>query len=225
MTQLLFSFQGRLNRKPYWMTAIATMVIIIVLLLLALILIREHRFEFAGLTLTLLVILYIPLIWIGLAIGAKRLHDRDCRSRRLRAGRSEMPHWREATKKQNREQPAPRRTEAAAMPDAPVGGMKTRLRIIAGILGTQAFGVLHCFKEAGAANSHHHAPRLLAEFKRHEIVRFCAKDGKCFSEGPNEQVPARHAIIDRTIGKLNVPLALNEIGNKLRQPQTSGCDD
>jgi uncharacterized membrane protein YhaH (DUF805 family) len=77
MTQLLFSFQGRLNRKPYWMTVIATMVIIIVLLLFALILIREHRFEFAGLTLTLLVILYIPLIWIGLAIGAKRLHDRD----------------------------------------------------------------------------------------------------------------------------------------------------
>jgi uncharacterized membrane protein YhaH (DUF805 family) len=77
MTQLLFSFQGRLNRKPYWMTVIATMVAIIVLLLFALILIREHRFEFAGLTLVLLVILYIPLIWIGLAIGAKRLHDRD----------------------------------------------------------------------------------------------------------------------------------------------------
>jgi uncharacterized membrane protein YhaH (DUF805 family) len=77
MTQLLFSFQGRLNRKPYWMTAIVTMLIIIVLLLFALILIREHRFEFAGLTLVLLVILYIPLIWIGLAIGAKRLHDRD----------------------------------------------------------------------------------------------------------------------------------------------------
>src|SRR4029450_3135561 len=77
MTQLLFSFQGRLNRKPYWMTAIATMLIIIVLLLFALILIREHRFEFAGLTLVLLVILYIPLIWVGLAVGAKRLHDRD----------------------------------------------------------------------------------------------------------------------------------------------------
>ncbi|MFL6823928.1 MAG: DUF805 domain-containing protein [Xanthobacteraceae bacterium] len=77
MTQLLFSFQGRLNRKPYWMTMIATMVIIIILLLFALILIREHRFEFAGLTLALLVILYIPLIWINLAIGAKRLHDRD----------------------------------------------------------------------------------------------------------------------------------------------------
>jgi uncharacterized membrane protein YhaH (DUF805 family) len=77
MTQLLFSFQGRLNRKPYWMTVIATMVIIILLLLLALVLIREHRFEFAGLTMAILVIFYIPLIWIGLAIGAKRLHDRD----------------------------------------------------------------------------------------------------------------------------------------------------
>jgi uncharacterized membrane protein YhaH (DUF805 family) len=77
MTQLLFSFQGRLNRKRYWMTVIATMAIIIVLLLVALIMIREHKFEFAGLTLALLVILYIPLIWISIAIGAKRLHDRD----------------------------------------------------------------------------------------------------------------------------------------------------
>jgi uncharacterized membrane protein YhaH (DUF805 family) len=77
MTQLLFSFQGRLNRKPYWMTAIATVVIVILLLLIALIMIREHEFAFAGLMFALLVILYIPLVWIGLAIGAKRLHDRD----------------------------------------------------------------------------------------------------------------------------------------------------
>jgi uncharacterized membrane protein YhaH (DUF805 family) len=77
MMQLLFSFQGRLNRKPYWMAVIATMVIIILLLLVALVMIREHRFEFAGLTMAILVILYVPLVWIGLAIGAKRLHDRD----------------------------------------------------------------------------------------------------------------------------------------------------
>jgi uncharacterized membrane protein YhaH (DUF805 family) len=77
MTQLLFSFRGRLNRKPYWMTVIATMVIIILLLLFALVMIREQRFEVAGLTVMILIILYIPLIWIGLAIGAKRLHDRD----------------------------------------------------------------------------------------------------------------------------------------------------
>ena len=77
LTQLLFSFRGRLNRKPYWMTVIVTMAIILLLLLLALIMIREQRFECAAFTVIILLILYIPLIWIGLAIGAKRLHDRD----------------------------------------------------------------------------------------------------------------------------------------------------
>src|SRR5262249_25000929 len=77
LTQLLFSFRGRLNRKPYWMTVIVTMAIILLLLLLALIMIREQRFEFAAFTVIILLILYMPLIWIGLAIGAKRLHDRD----------------------------------------------------------------------------------------------------------------------------------------------------
>jgi uncharacterized membrane protein YhaH (DUF805 family) len=77
LAQLLFSFRGRLNRKSYWMTVIVTMAIILLLLLLALIMIREQRFEFAVFTVIILLILYIPLIWIGLAIGAKRLHDRD----------------------------------------------------------------------------------------------------------------------------------------------------
>ena len=77
MMQLLFSFRGRLNRKRYWMTVIVTMAVIILLLLLALVMIREQRFEFAALTVVILFILYIPLIWIGLAIGAKRLHDRN----------------------------------------------------------------------------------------------------------------------------------------------------
>jgi uncharacterized membrane protein YhaH (DUF805 family) len=58
------------------MTVIVTMAVIILLLLLALVMIREQRFEFAALTVVILFILYIPLIWIGLAIGAKRLHDR-----------------------------------------------------------------------------------------------------------------------------------------------------
>jgi len=77
MKQLLFSFRGRLNRKRYWMTVIVTMAVIILLLLLALVMMREQRFEFAALTVVILLLLYIPLIWIGLAIGAKRLHDRD----------------------------------------------------------------------------------------------------------------------------------------------------
>jgi uncharacterized membrane protein YhaH (DUF805 family) len=77
LSQLLFSFQGRLNRKPYWMTAIAITVLVIVLILLALGMVGEREFGAAIAVVALLVILYIPLIWIGLAVGAKRLHDRD----------------------------------------------------------------------------------------------------------------------------------------------------
>jgi uncharacterized membrane protein YhaH (DUF805 family) len=77
LSQLLFSFQGRLNRKPYWLTILATVVIIILLIVFALMMFGEHDFWAGGLLLVLLVILYIPLIWISLAIGAKRLHDRD----------------------------------------------------------------------------------------------------------------------------------------------------
>jgi uncharacterized membrane protein YhaH (DUF805 family) len=77
LTQLLFSFQGRLNRKPYWTMAITTTVVFILLLLLAVVTLREYGLEFLLVTIAILVILYIPLIWIGLALGAKRLHDRD----------------------------------------------------------------------------------------------------------------------------------------------------
>ena len=77
MTQLLFAFHGRLNRKAYWTIVIATAVVFILLLLLALAMIREYGLEFLLVTIAILVILYVPLIWIGLALGAKRLHDRD----------------------------------------------------------------------------------------------------------------------------------------------------
>ena len=77
MTQLLFSFEGRLNRKPWWLTNIAVGVGVAVLLLLALAMVGEHKLTEAFLTMALLVILNIPLLWVSLALGAKRLHDRD----------------------------------------------------------------------------------------------------------------------------------------------------
>jgi uncharacterized membrane protein YhaH (DUF805 family) len=77
MTQLLFSFEGRLNRKPWWLTNIAVGVGVTVLLLLGLAMVGEHKFTEAFLTMALLIILYIPLLWVSLALGAKRLHDRD----------------------------------------------------------------------------------------------------------------------------------------------------
>jgi uncharacterized membrane protein YhaH (DUF805 family) len=77
MTELLFSFRGRLNRKPYWTMLIATTVVFILVLLLALAALREYGLEFLPVTIAIILLLYIPLIWIGLALGAKRLHDRD----------------------------------------------------------------------------------------------------------------------------------------------------
>src|SRR5947208_16380386 len=71
LSQLLFSFQGRLNRKPYWMTALATVVIIVLLIMFALIMFGEHDFWAGGSLLAVLVILYIPLIWISLALRSE----------------------------------------------------------------------------------------------------------------------------------------------------------
>lgn len=77
MTQLLFSFHGRLNRKPYWLTNIAVGVGVIILVVLAIVMVGEREFAEAFLTMAILAILYIPLFWVSLALGAKRLHDRD----------------------------------------------------------------------------------------------------------------------------------------------------
>jgi uncharacterized membrane protein YhaH (DUF805 family) len=77
MTQLLFLFQGRLNRQPYWLIAIAIAVVVILLVLFALATGFEGDFAGSGAIFLILGILYIPLVWIGLAISAKRLHDRN----------------------------------------------------------------------------------------------------------------------------------------------------
>jgi uncharacterized membrane protein YhaH (DUF805 family) len=77
MSELLFSFQGRLNRKPYWMTAIAITVLMLVLIGIAIAFFGEHEIGAGIAVVVLIALLYIPLIWVGLAVGAKRLHDRD----------------------------------------------------------------------------------------------------------------------------------------------------
>ena len=74
--QLLFSFQGRIGRKAFWLTTlIATLVASVIVGAI-----------FTGLSYTeisaeglifILAVLYIPMIWIGLAIQVKRWHDRN----------------------------------------------------------------------------------------------------------------------------------------------------
>jgi uncharacterized membrane protein YhaH (DUF805 family) len=77
MSQLLISFRGRLNRKPYWMAAIGVTVVVAVVLLIFWALSGEHELAAFIAVWALFAILYIPLVWVGLAISAKRLHDRD----------------------------------------------------------------------------------------------------------------------------------------------------
>ena len=84
MSQLLFSFSGRLNRKPWWLVGLAMVVIMIVVMIAVFIAAGVgaggnpiDSFGALGGALIVLLLLLIPIIWIGLALGAKRLHDRN----------------------------------------------------------------------------------------------------------------------------------------------------
>jgi uncharacterized membrane protein YhaH (DUF805 family) len=81
MSQLLFSFSGRLNRKPYWLTTLCLILVLLVLITVVFVVggasILSGDLSGLGAMIIILVLLYIPLLWIGLALGAKRLHDRN----------------------------------------------------------------------------------------------------------------------------------------------------
>lgn len=81
MSQLLFSFTGRLNRKPYWLTALCLILVIFVIITIVFVVggasILAGDLSGLGAMLFVLLLAYIPLLWIGLALGAKRLHDRN----------------------------------------------------------------------------------------------------------------------------------------------------
>ena len=74
----LFSFSGRVNRAKYWLSVLITLIVVVVAVVIGLVL-ASILGENAG---------YVPLIaayaaavifglWVGLAVGTKRLHDRD----------------------------------------------------------------------------------------------------------------------------------------------------
>jgi uncharacterized membrane protein YhaH (DUF805 family) len=70
--QILFSFKGRIRRSTYWIYYIGMMVAVLVAMAVL---------GFVGVSESILgifaVVLYIPLIWISLAIQIKRWHDRN----------------------------------------------------------------------------------------------------------------------------------------------------
>lgn len=83
MSELLFSFQGRINRQPYWLVSML-MIALTMVLLGILVVTGALDADLEGLADGMLwLVIYIPLIWIGLAVAAKRLHDRDKSARWL----------------------------------------------------------------------------------------------------------------------------------------------
>src|SRR5260221_10784847 len=83
MQSLLFSFQGRVNRAKFWLVHIAMWVVIVVVfgaLLGGAAMSSDPRAALASVGLVgglVLAVVYILAIWIGLAIAAKRWHDRN----------------------------------------------------------------------------------------------------------------------------------------------------
>jgi uncharacterized membrane protein YhaH (DUF805 family) len=74
LKELLFSFSGRIPRRTYWGLSIAITVILYVVMF-ALFGIDEEK-EPPTLGLVLFFFLFIPFVWMSLAIGVKRWHDR-----------------------------------------------------------------------------------------------------------------------------------------------------
>jgi uncharacterized membrane protein YhaH (DUF805 family) len=83
-TTLLFSFQGRINRGKYWLAVLIYMVVWTVFIAAIFMWIGklnlDNLFSVAGGALLFWLIgfiLFIAGAWSGLAVGVKRLHDRD----------------------------------------------------------------------------------------------------------------------------------------------------
>ena len=73
LVSLFFGFQGRINRGKYWLAVCVYIAIVLVLGLLGM----AMGLLTGGLFFILaLVIIYIPMIVSGIAVGIKRLHDR-----------------------------------------------------------------------------------------------------------------------------------------------------
>lgn len=70
LIDLLFGFRGRINRAKYWLAV--AIYVVFMLVIVALI----FATAVSGLFFVVL-LLYIPLIISGIAVGIKRLHDRD----------------------------------------------------------------------------------------------------------------------------------------------------
>jgi uncharacterized membrane protein YhaH (DUF805 family) len=83
MQSLLFSFQGRINRAKFWLVHVVMWVIVLVVFgaicgSAAMSSDPQTALQSVGVVGGLiLLVVYILAVWIGLAIAAKRWHDRN----------------------------------------------------------------------------------------------------------------------------------------------------
>ena len=83
MQGLLFSFQGRINRAKFWLVHVAMWVVIAIVFSVILGSAAMSSDPQAALQSVgavggiILLVVYILALWIGLAIAAKRWHDRN----------------------------------------------------------------------------------------------------------------------------------------------------
>lgn len=72
LKEIMFSFNGRVGRKVYWLTTLG--IIVFVVLLVGILTVMPLPESVIGM---LTIAIYIPVLWISLAVQAKRWHDRD----------------------------------------------------------------------------------------------------------------------------------------------------
>ena len=73
LESILFSFEGRVPRRVYWGVTLAISFIFFAATSIVFAVFDEG----SGLLVIALLLLFIPIIWISLAIQIKRWHDRD----------------------------------------------------------------------------------------------------------------------------------------------------
>lgn len=74
-SEILFSFKGRIGRQTYWLNYLG-MMLVFVMIYIALLALIDGNAE-SPLFGIVSLLLYIPVIWISLALAVKRWHDRN----------------------------------------------------------------------------------------------------------------------------------------------------
>ncbi|GLS18199.1 hypothetical protein GCM10007874_12150 [Labrys miyagiensis] len=80
--QILFSFEGRITRLQFWMFSLGAAIVFYILLFILAQVMGVTGQQYVGGTVSgafygVLGLLYLPFLWVHLAINSKRCHDRD----------------------------------------------------------------------------------------------------------------------------------------------------